>query len=127
MFDNIEGNFVGLGLELQSKPDYLQILSVIPGGPAAEAGILGGERIVGVAGSRTEEAETDYVADLLRGPEHSAVSIDIVDVDGTERSLEVSRRRVEVPCVENIHFVDVENRVGYFRLTNFQKNHNPRC
>ncbi|MDA8697183.1 S41 family peptidase [Rhodopirellula sp.] len=24
-------------------------------------------------------------------------------------------------CVENIHFVDVENRVGYFRLTNFQK------
>ncbi len=33
----------------------------------------------------------------------------------------VQRRRVEVPCVENVHFVDVENRVGYFRLTNFQK------
>ena len=121
MFDNIEGNFVGLGLELQAKKDYLQILSVIPGGPAAEAGIVGGERIVGVAGTRTNEAEPDYVADLLRGPEYSTVKIDVRDVDGTVRTLDVPRRRVEVPCVENIHFVDVENRIGYFRLTNFQK------
>ena len=121
MFDNIEGNFVGLGLELKSKSDFLQILSVIPGGPAAEAGIMGGERIIAVEGTRTDEAETDYVADLLRGPEHSTVAIQVRGVDGVERTLEVARRRVEVPCVENIHFADVENRVGYFRLTNFQK------
>ncbi|KAA1258359.1 putative CtpA-like serine protease [Rubripirellula obstinata] len=121
MFSNIEGNFVGLGLELKSKKDRLQILSVIPGGPAAEAGIRGGESIVGVNKSRTTEHEPDYVADLLRGPEHSYASIDIVDVNGNERTIEVQRRRVEVPCVENIHFADVDQRIGYLRLTNFQK------
>ena len=121
MFSNIEGNFVGLGLELKSKSDRLQILSVIPGGPAAEAGIVGGESIVGVANTRTTTSDPDFVADLLRGAEHSYVSIDVIGIDGTERSIEVQRRRVEVPCVENVHFVDVDQRIGYLRLTNFQK------
>lgn len=121
MFSNIEGNFVGLGLELKAKADHLQILSVIEKGPAEEAGIRGGERIIAVEGSRTDTYEPGFVADLLRGPEHSYVTITIVGVDGTERDLNVQRRRVEVPCVENVHFVDPVNRVGYLRLTNFQK------
>ena len=121
MFSNIEGNFVGLGIELKTDEDCLQILSVIPKGPAEEAGIKPGERIVRVESALTSEVDPDYVADLLRGVEHTFVSISVVGIDGVERDITVQRRRVEVPCVENVHFVDVENRVGYFRLTNFQK------
>lgn len=121
MFSNIEGNFVGLGIELKAADDCLQILSVIPGGPADEAGIRAGQRITRVESSRTDAVNPDYAADLLRGPEHSYVSITIVDTDGTASDLQVERRRVEVPCVESIHFVDPQNKVGYFRLTNFQK------
>ncbi len=121
MFSNIEGNFVGLGLELKAKEDHLQILSVIEKGPAEEIGIRGGERIVAVEGVRTDQNEPGYVADLLRGPEHSFVSITVVDTDNVAREISVQRRRVEVPCVENVHFVDPVNRVGYLRLTNFQK------
>ena len=121
MFSNIEGNFVGLGIELKTDIDCLQILSVIPKGPAEEAGIKPGERIVRVESASTDEVDPDYVADLLRGPEHTYASISVVGIDGVRRDMKVQRRRVEVPCVENIHFVDVENRVGYFRLTNFQK------
>ena len=121
MFNNIEGNFVGLGIELKANEDNLQILSVIPKGPAEEAGILAGEKIVGVEASRTDAVNPDFVADLLRGPEHSYVTLSIIGTDGKERRMNVQRRRVEVPCVENVHFVDVENRVGYLRLTNFQK------
>jgi carboxyl-terminal processing protease len=121
MFSNIEGNFVGLGIELKTAPDCLKILSVINDGPAQEAGIRAGERIVRVESARTDQVDPNYVADLLRGPEHTFVSLSIAGVDGVERDLQVQRRRVEVPCVENVHFVDVENRVGYLRLTNFQK------
>jgi carboxyl-terminal processing protease len=49
------------------------------------------------------------------------VSIGLVDPEGNPRDLRVQRRRVEVPCVENVHLVDVNERVGYMRLTNFQK------
>ena len=121
MFSNIEGNFVGLGVELQTKKDCLQILSVIPGGPAEAAGVVAGDRIARVESSRTDKVDPDYVADLLRGPEHSYVSIGIVKADGTEKDLRVQRRRVEVPSVENVRFVDEETKVGYLRLTNFQK------
>ena len=121
MFSNIEGNFVGLGVELKTEPKHLQILSVIAGGPAEQAGIEAGERIVRVEDARTSDVSSEFAADLLRGPEGSYVSITVESVTGESREMKVQRRRVDVPCVENIHFVDVENRVGYFRLTNFQK------
>ena len=121
MFSNIEGNFVGLGVELKAGEDCLKVLSVIPGGPAEAAGLKAGEKIVRVDSTRTDSVDPDYAADLLRGPENSFVSITVVDAEGNQRELSVPRRRVEVPCVEQVHFVDVANRVGYLRLTNFQK------
>ncbi|MGB7347702.1 MAG: S41 family peptidase [Pirellulaceae bacterium] len=121
MFSNIEGNFVGLGVELKSEADSLQILSVIPGGPAEEAGVKAGDKIVRVESSRTEVVDPDYAADLLRGPEHTFVSIGLVSPNGKERDMRIQRRRVEVPCVEYVRFVDPVQKIGYLRLTNFQK------
>ncbi len=120
-FSSIEGNFVGLGVELKTAGDRLLILSVIPGGPAAEAGLAPGEAIVAVEDSLTAEVNPDYAADLLRGPEGSYVSLSVVGTAGKQRILRVQRRRVEVPCVENVHMVDVQAGIGYLRLTNFQK------
>ena len=121
MFSNIEGNFVGLGVELKTDEESLPILSVIPGGPAEEAGIRAGEKITAVESSRCGEVAADVVADMLRGPEYSRVQISIAGIDGEERTITVQRRRVEVPSVENVHYVDPARGVGYFRITNFQK------
>ncbi|WP_436715239.1 S41 family peptidase [Roseiconus lacunae] len=121
MFSNIEGNFVGLGVELRPSTDALEILSVIPNGPAEEAGLKAGDRIVRVEQADTRTGKPEIAADLLRGPENTFVSITIASADGHERDLRVARRRVEVPCVENVHLCDPVNGVGYLRLTNFQK------
>ena len=121
MFSNIEGNLVGLGIELKTTGDSLQILSVIPKGPAQEAGILPGERIVRVEAAHTDKVSPEVVADLLRGLEHTYVSLTVIGKDDQPREMSVQRRRVEVPCVENVRFVNVDKRVGYLRLTNFQK------
>ncbi|MEO9594191.1 S41 family peptidase [Rhodopirellula bahusiensis] len=121
MFSTIDGNFVGLGVELKPGEDCLKILSVIPGGPADEAGIVAGDRIMGVDTTSAADRDPDYVADLLRGPEGSLVSLEIASIDQEPRSIRVARRRVDVPCVENVHLVDADAKIGYFRLTNFQK------
>jgi len=120
-FSNIEGNFVGLGVELKAASDRLTILSVIAGGPAEVAGIKAGEAITRVEDAKTGEVSPDYVADLLRGPELSFVAITVVDVTGKPRDLNVQRKRVEVPCVDNVHLVDRTSGIGYLRLTNFQR------
>jgi carboxyl-terminal processing protease len=121
MFSNIEGNFVGLGVELEPQDDSLKILSVIPGGPAEEAGMKAGERIIRVENAETASTEPSVAADLLRGPENTYVSLTLEDIQGQRRELRVQRRRVNVPCVENVHLVDRVKRIGYLRLTNFQK------
>ncbi len=120
-FSNIEGNFVGLGVELKETVGKLMILGVIPGGPAAVAGIKAGESIVRVENANTNDTDPNYVADMLRGPEMSYVSITILGTDGQSREMSVQRRRVDVPCVDNVHLVDADSAIGYLRLTNFQK------
>jgi len=120
-FSSIEGNFVGLGVELKAAEDSLLILSVIPNGPAAQAGLVAGDTIVQVADTRTSDVNPDYAADLLRGLEGTMVSLSIIKANGLEHRVDVQRRRVDVPCVENVHMVDADAGIGYLRLTNFQK------
>jgi carboxyl-terminal processing protease len=120
-FSNIEGNFVGLGVEIKAQQDALEIVSVIGGGPAAEIGIRGGDRILAVDKTRVADVEPDYAADLLRGPEGSPVLIELLTAAGEPRELSVVRRRVDVPSIENAHIIDVDHGVAYCRLTSFQR------
>ncbi len=121
VFSQIEGNFVGLGIELKADGDALQIVNVIPGGPADEAGIQPGDRITAVAGQPTRDLSTETAADRLRGEDGTQVEVVVVGPDQRERTLRITRRRIEVPSVENVHMVDPESGVGYMRLTSFQK------
>lgn len=121
VFSQIEGNFVGLGIELKLEEDALLVVSVIPGGPADEAGMVSDERIVAVDGKATAVISSEAAADLLRGPEGSAVTVRLRNAQGDERTLRVTRRRVEVPSVEGVRLIDPQFGVAYMRLTSFQK------
>ena len=90
MFATIQGNFVGLGVELKAGQDCLQILSVIPGGPADESGLIPGDRILEVAGTSAAETDPDTVADLLRGEEGSVVTLVLADPVDRVRTLRVA-------------------------------------
>jgi carboxyl-terminal processing protease len=121
VFSQIEGNFVGLGIELKAEDRSLLIVNVIPGGPAAEAGIVAGERIIVIDGQPTNTVSTDAAADMLKGPELSYVDIVLQAPTGAERPLHVQRRRVDVPSVQDVKIADPENGVAYMKLTSFQK------
>jgi carboxyl-terminal processing protease len=121
VFAQIEGNFVGLGVELKSDAQTLLIVNVISGGPAHQTGIREGDRIVGVDGRSTRDVSTDAAADMLKGPEGSTVELDVVTKDGARRKFQLLRRRVEVPSVEDARIIDRKSGVAYLRLTSFQK------
>ncbi len=121
VFSQIEGNFVGLGIELKADNDALLIVNVIPGGPAEQAGIVAQDRIVEVDGKTTREVSTDAAADMLKGPELSLVDIVVQSPGGRLRYLQVQRRRVEVPSVQDVKILDGSNGVAYMKLTSFQK------
>ncbi len=121
VMSQIEGNFVGMGVELKSKDNALLIVNVIPNGPAERAGIRAGDQIVEVEGRTTSDVTTDAAADMLKGPEGSSVALTVVSADEVRRSVRVRRERVEVPSVEDIKIVDRDSGIGYMRLTSFQK------
>src|SRR5204862_7095688 len=121
VFSQIEGNFVGLGVELKTEQTGLNIVNVIAIGPAFEAGIRPGDRIVSVDGKTTKQVSPDSLADMLRGEEGSQVRVDVLGRDGQTRALQIARRRVEVPSVDEVKMIDDEYHIGYFKLTSFQK------
>ena len=121
VFSQIEGNFVGLGIEIKSQTEWLLIVRVIPGGPAAESGILAGDRIVAVDGHPVRATTTDAAADMLKGENGSVVHVEIRRDEHRSQTLRLTRRRIDVPSIENVTMVDRQMGIGYLRLTSFQK------
>jgi len=117
----IEGNFVGLGIELKADGEGLLIVRVIPGSPADAAGIRAGDRITVVDGQSTVGLSTDEAADLLRGAAGSTANLVVVTPGRASRSVRVRRERVDVPSIEGAKILDPQHGVAYLRLTCFQK------
>ena len=121
VYSQIDGNFVGLGVELKADQGVLLIVDVIRGSPAERGGIRPGDRIVAVDGRSTESLNTDAAADLLQGPEGTFVEVTAFGSDGSSRTMRIRREQVEVPSVDRVHIVDRDRGVGYLKLTCFQK------
>jgi carboxyl-terminal processing protease len=121
VYSQIEGNFVGLGVELKASDGSLLIVKVFADGPADRAGIRAGDRIIGVNGRTTQELSTDQAANLLQGPEGSVVEVAVATPGLEPRRISVRREQVEVPSVDNVRIIDPTTGVGYLRLTCFQK------
>lgn len=121
VYSQIEGNFVGLGVELKAQNSRLQIVRVISNSPAKKAGLRDGDTIVMVDGQSTENVSTDKAANLLQGPPGSVAQLTVVGLDGQSRSVSVKRERIEVPSVDEVQILPGTSGVGYLKLTCFQK------
>ncbi len=117
----IEGNFVGLGIELRPGDSGLEIIRSIAGSPAEAAGIRSGDLILEVDGFSATNGGGDDAADRLQGPAGTTVQVVVQSPGMQPRKMQVRRDHVEVPSVEDIKIIDKERGIAYFRLTSFQK------
>ena len=124
LYSQIEGNFVGLGVELKAADGALLIVNVIHNSPAERAGIKSGDKIVSVGGRTTADLTTDKAAELLQGSEGSTVDLAVVTGDQDPRPLTIRRQHVDVPSVDEVQMLDKDFGIGYFKLTCFQKTTN---
>jgi carboxyl-terminal processing protease len=121
LYSQIEGNFVGLGIELKAEDDGLLIVRVIPGSPAERAGILAGDRILSVDRRATLHLTTDEAANLLQGQEGSVVALSVTTPSQPPREVSIRRCRVDVPSVDAAQILDRQFGVGYLKLVCFQR------
>jgi carboxyl-terminal processing protease len=121
LYAMIDGNFVGLGVELKLDASLLKIVGVIKGGPASAAGIVVGDRIERINGRAIRGLSLDEAATWLQGEEGTEVALTVLRRDGTRRDLRMTRRHVEVESISHALMLDRAHGIGYLHLTGFQK------
>jgi carboxyl-terminal processing protease len=119
---NINGEFVGLGIEMKGEPGKgMFLVNVLPESPAEQGGLHPGDYITQINGTNCREMTTDEAAKLLRGPQGSHVSL-VVQNPGEERPRtgQFVRRAVEVKSIPVAQIVEPHAGIAYIRMTGFQ-------
>ncbi len=123
LYDNIDGEFVGLGIEMKAEAGRgLYLVNVLAESPAAEAGLNVGEYVVAIEGRDCREMTTDEAAGRLKGQPGSRVRLDISGLtEGDRRQVVVTRRAVHVKSIPVVKMLDESRGIGYIQMTGFQK------
>jgi carboxyl-terminal processing protease len=120
LYAMIDGNFVGLGVEVRGDKRGLRLLGVVPESPAQKAGLLEGDVIVDVEGRTLIGMQPEEAANLLQGPDGSSIRL-VVERGKEALAFSMVRREVFVHSVAASELLDPARRIGYLRLSSFQK------
>lgn len=125
--DNFSGSFEGIGISFEfvqgpeeTEADTVTVLSVIPGGPSEEAGLLSGDRIIAVDDSSAVGFETNDVQRTLKGPRGTKVTVTIKRPGYDDPfDVTITRDRIPLYSVDAAHMVDDET--GYIKINRFAR------
>ncbi len=81
----------GVGLNIGLSGDHYRVRAVVPGGPAAKAGVTVGATITAIDGALPVEADLALARTLLTGPEDSAVELTFQPPRGGLRTVRLLR------------------------------------
>jgi C-terminal peptidase prc len=132
------GRYTGIGVRIDqagTTPGPVKnvlVTGVKPGGPAAAAGVLVGDRIVAVDGRLIAEMMPDGTVAArgreptplqlaIRGLEGTPVVLRLLAADGTERDARVIRGEVDHGSVFGARFLDRPRGIAYVRVAGFKE------
>ena len=124
LYNNIDGEFVGIGIEMKAESGKgLLLVNVLPESPASEGGAQVGDFIVSIDGRDCRKLTTEEAATMLQGQPNSRVRLQLADPNtNEERPATLIRRAVKVKSIPVVKIIDRANHIGYIRMTGFQKN-----
>ena len=117
--DNIEGQFVGIGVYIiqDTEKNAIRVLAPIKGSPAETAGILAGDYIVQVDGVPYTGEQITEATNKMKGQEGTTVKIQVLRGEET-LDFEVERKNVRVnPIESNVY----NNNIGYIKISSFDQ------
>ena len=123
LFGNIQGELVGIGIEMKAvKGKGMHLVNVLLDSPAEKGGLQPGDYLVGVDGHNIRDLSTDDAAKLLRGTSGSRVNLTYETPSGLEKSNDFVRQRVQIKSVTRSVMLDDVQGIGYIRMEGFQDN-----
>ena len=116
--EELRGSFGGIGAMVERTPEGRILLTPMEGRPAAQAGVLAGDELVGVDDRPiTADMPFEDVLALVRGQVGDVVKLN-VRREGMEDPLDFEVRRQEI-VTPSVSWELIEPDVGYVRLSIF--------
>ena len=116
----LKGSFSGIGVQYMIYDDTVRVVRIIEGGPADEANLRAGDRIVTINGKSFvgKSIDNDKVMKNLKGEKGSVVRLGIRR-NGVKNliMIPITRGDVEVNSVDASYMLDA--RTGYIRITSW--------
>ena len=117
--EQMNNAYVGIGVTVMLGEDgNIQVVEVVSGGPAEEAGILANDQIIAVDGQSVSGMDLNDSKTLIQGEENTTVEITVKRDDG-EHTFTVTRRTIATPVVESQM---LEGNIGFIAIANFNSN-----
>lgn len=118
--ERITGKLTGIGGTIGKDPGgELVLRDVYPGGPAAQARLQPGDRILRIDGTSTTGMTVSQATERIRGPANSAVVLTVRDALA-DRLQDVSLVRAEV-VVPNVTWRKLASGAGLLRIDHFSE------
>ena len=118
--EDLDGKFSGIGISFMLMNDSINIIEIIPGGPAERAGLLAGDRIVAINDSSCvgKNISDVDVKNKIRGAKDSTVKLGIKR-NNSKKILNFVVKRGDIPVnsVDAAYMLDKIN--GYIKVNKF--------
>ena len=113
--EDLDGDFVGIGVYISEESEYIRVQSVIKGSPAEAAGLQGLDLIISVDGTDLKGKSTEETSSLIRGEAGTNV---LLKIKRGEKmfDLTIKRAQIHIPAVDSEM---LDNKIGYLQINSF--------
>lgn len=124
--DDLKGSFSGVGIEFVIRDDTIRVQGVVKNGPAEQAGILAGDKIVSVDGKPFvgKVVTNSEAMRRLKGPKNTKVKIGVVRY-GQKKVKQFTITRGDIPQKSISAAYMLDENTGYIKIKNFGENTYP--
>lgn len=116
--EQLRGTFGGIGIQFTMQKDTVNVMSLIPTGPAEKVGIMPGDRIVRADTTSLVGLKDTEVMKQLKGEKLSIVELGIIR-RGHKGELTFKVQRDDIPVVSIDASYLMPGGIGYVRVKNF--------
>ena len=121
--ENMQGNFVGIGVQFRMDEDSIMVIRPIKNGPSVKAGIKAGDRIL-MADNDTlygKKYRSSNILKFLKGKPSTKVNLQIYrKTTDSLFNINLSRGKVNIKSVDVAYMLN--DSVGYIKLDRFARN-----
>lgn len=119
--EEMQGNFMGIGVEFQIFSDTVNIVNVIEDGPSFKAGVQVGDKILKVNDTTIiagKKIVPDDVKKYLRGPGGSTVKVTMLR-NTEQKNITIERGIIPLPSVDAFYMIDTAT--GFIHINKFSE------